>query len=168
MKNVDIIFEMNWIKFSMFYLSVIVIFLCELSEAISDRYPDKPFPSQNLIYNRNVTCGESKGGRFPSKTWTCADIRVNNLRMAYGLYDGMDAKCTETKGFDELAELCRMMMKSIEVSELLWAAMVTDASCDYHNDKRVLLNRTKENFVWHDMGPGYGWIHTLQCMALKG
>ena len=51
-------------------------------------------------------------------------FRVNNLRMAYGLYEGMDKKCTETKGFDELAELCRMMMKSIEVNKNLWAAMV--------------------------------------------
>lgn len=45
--------------------------------------------------------------------------------MAYGLYEGIDTKCTETKGFDELAELCRQMMRSIEVKRTLWAAIVS-------------------------------------------
>ena len=158
---------MNWIWSKVvLYFSVIFIFLCELSEELSEkRFLDKSFPSRNLIYDKNVTCGEYSHGNFPSYTWTCSDIRVNNLRMAYGLYEGMDKKCTETKGFDELAELCRMMMKSVEINKNLWAAMVSNASCEFHNENRVLLNRTIENFVWHDMPPGYGWIHTIQCMA---
>ncbi|CAC5425425.1 unnamed protein product [Mytilus coruscus] len=167
---------MNWMyhKF-VIYISVIFLFLYEFSEELSgdsqkefnQRFPDRSFPNHNLIYERNVTCGEHSKGSFPSQTWTCADVKVNNLRMAYGLYEGIDTKCTETKGFDELAELCRQMMRSIEVKRTLWAAIVSNASCDYHNENRVLLNRTKENFVWHDMTSGFGWIHTIQCMAMR-
>ncbi|CAG2204877.1 unnamed protein product [Mytilus edulis] len=43
---------------------------------------------------------------IPAEIKIFTEEQVNNLRMAYGLYEGIDTKCTETKGFDELAELC--------------------------------------------------------------
>lgn len=46
--------------------------------------------------------------------------------MAYGYNPEVikDDKCTETKGFDELAEVCRRMMASIDANTQLWAAFV--------------------------------------------
>ncbi|KAK3088616.1 hypothetical protein FSP39_021311 [Pinctada imbricata] len=146
-------------------------------DVIMNALNDKTFTNE-VIYGRNVTCGEHKPGLFPSQTWTCADIRVDGLRLAYGLYPGIgvsDVRCTETKGFDELRQLCKKLMESIVSERPLWGAFVSNASCDYHDEKRLILNMTGKKvgedeyirlYEWYEMDPGYGWIQTLQCMAL--
>jgi len=47
--------------------------------------------------------------------------------MAYGYNPDIikDDKCTETKGFDELAQVCRKMMEAIDANTQLWAAVVS-------------------------------------------
>lgn len=49
------------------------------------------------------------------------------MRLAYGLYPGLgvDDKCTETKGFDDVTELCLVMMDAIDIKKELWAALVS-------------------------------------------
>ena len=47
--------------------------------------------------------------------------------MAYGYNPSFIAenhKCTETKGFDELGEVCRKMMNEIGSTKKLWVALV--------------------------------------------
>ena len=45
---------------------------------------------------------------------------------------------------------------------------VANATCDYIDESRVMLNMTQSGgFQWDSMPQGYGWIHTLQCMAVK-
>ncbi|KAJ8322218.1 hypothetical protein KUTeg_000689, partial [Tegillarca granosa] len=50
---------------------------------------------------------------------------VDGMRLAYGLYPGLgvDDKCTETKGFDDVTELCLVMMDAIDIKKELWAAL---------------------------------------------
>lgn len=42
---------------------------------------------------------------------------------------------------------------------------VSNASCDYIEEKRVMLNLNLDGYYWKKMDPGYGWIETLQCVA---
>ena len=46
--------------------------------------------------------------------WLC--FRVNGLRLAYGYYPGwgVDESCQETGGKQELAQLCKLMLKSVD------------------------------------------------------
>ncbi|XP_048727780.1 uncharacterized protein LOC125645880 [Ostrea edulis] len=127
---------------------------------------DKSF-SNVTIYDMNVTCGNHRPGMFPSQTWTCNDIRVNGMRMAYGYYPGLgaDTRCTESGGFDELRQLCHKLMESIASNRQLWGAQVSNASCDYTEENRVMLNLSKSGYYWKTMDPGYGWMETLQCVA---
>lgn len=127
---------------------------------------DKSF-SNVTIYDMEVTCGKHRPGMFPSQTWTCNDIRVNGMRMAYGYYPGLgaDTRCTESGGFDELRQLCYKLMESIASNRQLWGAQVSNASCDYIEEKRVMLNLNLDGYYWKKMDPGYGWIETLQCVA---
>ena len=43
-------------------------------------------------------------------------FRVNGLRLAYGYYPGwgVDESCQETGGKQELAHLCKLMLKSVD------------------------------------------------------
>uniref|UniRef100_K1QBL4 Uncharacterized protein n=1 Tax=Magallana gigas TaxID=29159 RepID=K1QBL4_MAGGI len=92
---------------------------------------------------------------------------VNGMRMAYGYYPGLgaDTRCTESGGFDELRQLCYKLMESIASNRQLWGAQVSNASCDYIEEKRVMLNLNLDGYYWKKMDPGYGWIETLQCVA---
>ena len=52
--------------------------------------------------------------------------RVDSLRMAYGYnFIAKNHKCAETKGFDELGEVCRRMMYEIGSTKKLWVALVS-------------------------------------------
>jgi len=45
---------------------------------------------------------------------------------------------------------------------------VSNATCSYINEPRFLLNMTGvKRYDWHPMTAGYGWIDTLQCMAVR-
>ncbi|KAK3598528.1 hypothetical protein CHS0354_005809 [Potamilus streckersoni] len=144
--------------------------LCD--EPSTFRFKDKSFPNVTLVYGLNVTCDmeKQKPGNFPSQTWTCTDMRVNGSRMAYGYYPnfiGVTNKCTETRGFDELGEVCRAMMRGIDVTKDLWVAYASNAKCDFIDEMRLMLNMTKTGYRWDVMKAGYGWIETLQCMAIR-
>lgn len=52
--------------------------------------------------------------------------RIDGKRLAYGLYPGLaHAECSETKGFDELAQICHVLMNSFGAQKTLWAAFVS-------------------------------------------
>lgn len=128
---------------------------------------DKSF-SNVTVYGREVSCGQHRPGLFPTETWTCNDIRVDGMRIAYGYYPGLgaDSKCTETGGFDELRELCEQLLKkSVAFTGKLWGAQVSNATCDFTKDTRVTLNMVIGGFEWQEMGPGHGMIETLLCTA---
>ncbi|XP_060588188.1 uncharacterized protein LOC132743652 [Ruditapes philippinarum] len=95
-------------------------------------------------------------------------IWVNGMRMGYGYNPSItkDNRCQMTNG-DELTEVCRQMMQGFQSSYNIWAAFVTNATCNFINEKRVFLNMTGPNiYKWEEMKPGYGWIDTLRCTAL--
>lgn len=127
---------------------------------------DKSF-SNSTVYDKQVTCGQHRPGLFPTETWTCNDIRVDGMRIAYGYYPGLgaDTKCTETGGFDELRELCRKLLQSVTFNGKLWGAQVSNATCKYTTDIRVTLNLVIGGYEWQELGPGHGMIETLQCTA---
>ncbi|XP_048729617.1 uncharacterized protein LOC125646976 [Ostrea edulis] len=127
---------------------------------------DKPFPNAT-VYDKKVTCGQHRAGLYPTETWTCNDIRVDGLRIAYGYYPGLgaDTKCTETGGFDELRELCGQLLKSVAFDGKLWGAQVSNATCEFTENTRLTLNLVYEGYEWQELGPGHGMIETLQCTA---
>ncbi|XP_052762788.1 uncharacterized protein LOC128205296 [Mya arenaria] len=154
----------------LFYLNVI----CTENAVVEveQRYADKQFPKGLKIHNKTITCSEDhEPGQFPAHTWTCRDMRVDGLRMAYGYNPVIiksDDKCRETDGRNELSEVCRRMMAQIGSNKQLWAAFVTNATCGRINEKRFLLNMTgPDQYSWNQMKPGYGWIYTLRCMAVR-
>lgn len=153
--------------FLLFYLEYVLA----ADKAAQVRLDDKPFPTGRKIHNRTLTCSEQfEPGKFAAQTWTCKDMRVDGLRLAYGYNPSITKShlCVETKGFNELAELCRRMMQEIGSEKKLWAAFVTNANCDYISEERFLLNMTGPGrFGWSKMKSGYGWIDTLHCMAVK-
>lgn len=156
-------------------IGLFLIFYLQLSssdEVLHYRVEDKPFPSPLVIHSRKVHCSQDdhSPGMFPAFTWTCKDMRVDGMRMAYGYNPSItkDNKCQETNGRDELAEVCRRMMHAFGASYTLWAAFVTNATCNFINEKRVFLNLTGPNmYEWEVMKPGYGWIDTLRCTAVQ-
>ncbi|KAL8596992.1 hypothetical protein ACOMHN_050091 [Nucella lapillus] len=78
---------------------------------------DIPFQRRTTILNKTVTCGGSTWGVFSSRTYTCDDIMVEGLRLAYGYYPGMevrDKSCQETEGRQELTRLCKHLLKHVE------------------------------------------------------
>ncbi|XP_033727853.1 uncharacterized protein LOC117317163 isoform X1 [Pecten maximus] len=164
-----------------FITYTLCVFLFALSLCLSDvlettvededtDVPDHSFPSWTMVHNKNVTCGTIKPGlKFPSQTWTCADARVDGYHLAYSLYAdiGVDRKCVETRGLDELAEVCLAMMREMDVHKPLWAALVTNATCGYHEGKRGYLKKVREGFEWVDMQSGHGAMYTFRCMAEK-
>lgn len=144
-------------------------YICCVASDIEEEFllvQDKSF-SNVTVCGRTVSCGQHRPGLFPTETWTCNDIRVDGMRIAYGYYPGLgaDTKCTETGGFDELRELCRRMLLSVAFEGKLWGAQVSNATCDFTEDTRVTLNMVIGGFEWQEMGSGHGMIETLQCTA---
>ncbi|XP_071110857.1 uncharacterized protein [Haliotis cracherodii] len=144
----------------------------DVSKPKSKRYNDKSFPKHSLVLERNVTCEDipdEKVGRFMSHTWTCHNIRVDGYRLAYGYYPGIgiDIKCNDTGGKHEFAQLCRELLRKVATDRPLHALYITEVSCDYNSDMRVLLNRTsEEEYTWEELQPGNGWVGTIQCMVV--
>lgn len=146
-------------------------------EVLDTDVSDNSFPPWTMVHSKNITCGPiTPGLKFPAQTWTCADAKVDGQRLAYGLYPdiSVDPKCMSTHGLDELAEVCLAMMRAMDVFKPLWAAFITEATCDYHNSPRRYLNRTKSetsedevSYSWVNLNAGNGWVHTFKCMAYK-
>lgn len=42
---------------------------------------------------------------------------------------------------------------------------VFNVSCDYIEEKRVMLNLNFDGYYWKKMDSGYGWIEILQCVV---
>lgn len=143
----------------------------------SDRFYDKAFLAHNWVYNRNVTCGKQSKTIFPSRTWTCANIRVNGHKLAYSHYPFKPGyrhpggRCFETEGRDDIGGICLGLMENVNETAKLWVASITNATCDHTNDNRVLLTIDNSNpdnlqYVWDDFGEGFGWVETLHCLTL--
>ncbi|XP_052250541.1 uncharacterized protein LOC127857871 isoform X1 [Dreissena polymorpha] len=169
--------ERNGLRFA-FNIGILLLFYLNVidsdkpEDTLEARFPDKAFPSGMMIYNKTIECSvDHQPGQFPAQTWTCKDMRVGGLRLAYGYNEAIlkdNDKCKETGGRNELAEICRQMMDRIGSKKELWAAFVTNATCGRLDEKRFLLNMTGVNqYSWDQMNPGYGWIYTLRCMAVK-
>ncbi|KAL4218021.1 hypothetical protein ACF0H5_022759 [Mactra antiquata] len=152
--------------------SLLFEFVSSNPNEYSDRLPDKPFPFPITIHGKNVTCvNETKHipGLYPAQTWTCEDMRVDGRRLAYGYNPSItkDKMCGETQGFDELSEVCRDLMRQMEAKKELWAAFVTNATCEYIDEPRYMLNfKGSGTYTWFSMDKGNGWIYTLRCMAV--
>ncbi|BFZ21145.1 hypothetical protein BsWGS_24184 [Bradybaena similaris] len=142
--------------------------------ARSRRFQDESFPPVMHILSQNVTCGKNIPGRFVAPTYTCADLKINGRRMAYGYYSGWavgqeDQRCQETAGVHEFAQLCLLLLKSISVEKLGFkAAYIPKSTCAYLNETRKLLKKVSPTeYVWTDFKPGWGWTETIQCMTDK-
>ncbi|KAK6168185.1 hypothetical protein SNE40_022062 [Patella caerulea] len=121
-----------------------------------------------VVFGRIITCGNITQGLFPSKTWTCADISVNGANLAYGYNIGSlgVVECQETKGKHEFATLCRELLSIIGVKTPLWAVYIPKATCGKDPRNRAILTKTSNSeFIWEDREPGFGYIHTIQCMV---
>uniref|UniRef100_A0A8W8N664 Uncharacterized protein n=1 Tax=Magallana gigas TaxID=29159 RepID=A0A8W8N664_MAGGI len=152
-------FKITVVRLSLGVILIASVHVCLCAEQNSHveefhMVQDKSF-SNVTIYDMEVTCGKHRPGMFPSQTWTCNDIRVNGMRMAYGYYPGLgaDTRCTESGGFDELRQLCYKLMESIASNRQLWGAQVSNASCDYIEEKRVMLNLNLDGYYWKKMDP---------------
>ncbi|CAL1534915.1 unnamed protein product [Lymnaea stagnalis] len=138
----------------------------------TERFPDKTFPSKTLILNQTVTCGQLTPGKFVAPTYSCSDLRVDGSRLAYGYYFGWavgqdDQRCQETSGVHEFAQLCLLLLKSINVDKLGFKAVyIPKSTCAYINETRRLLKRFSDSdYRWTNLPPGWGWTETIQCMT---
>ncbi|XP_025091955.1 uncharacterized protein LOC112562723 [Pomacea canaliculata] len=132
------------------------------------RFEDEAFPSNMTILNRLITCGNSTWGKFTTPTFTCDDIRVNGLRLAYGYYPGwgVDDHCQETGGNHEFTQLCMKMLKKIGMHHKgIYGAMVNNATCGHIDEERYLLKMSERSrYEWTLMPAGRGWVSSLSCM----
>ena len=66
-----------------------------------------------------------------------------------------------------------ILFLTLSMYSLILSFQVSNATCDYTPENRVMLNMTYKretrtrDFRWDQMSAGYGWIYTLQCMAVK-
>ncbi|XP_064652768.1 uncharacterized protein LOC135503229 isoform X2 [Lineus longissimus] len=131
---------------------------------------DKSFPSSTILFGRNVTCGEHKPGLFPSRTWSCTDIKVDGLRLSFTYMPGLGAakrECGETKGRNDLAALCNHLLLAQGIEETLWSAFVSQASCHLSQGQRILLRNTSKIHEWRTEEEGKGYIKSIQCMVIS-
>ncbi|XP_070208298.1 uncharacterized protein [Littorina saxatilis] len=92
---------------------------------------------------------------------TAVCFRVDGLRLAYGYYPGwgVDENCQETKGMQELAQLCKLMLRTEDKHKELYGAIVNNATCRY-------TEKSKRRHVWKLMpSGGNGWLSSLSCMV---
>ncbi|XP_014787318.1 uncharacterized protein LOC106881444 [Octopus bimaculoides] len=165
-----------------FILSILLFYaytlvsLTEADKLPSDRYHDKSFLPTSLIYNRKVSCGNMTPGVYTSRTWTCSNIRVDGRKIAFGHYPvkspHVKNHCFDTNGTDDIGGICLGLMKHVNESAKLWAASVTNATCDYTEEERVLLtfnasDSENHKYIWKDLPGGSGWIETLHCLTLN-
>ncbi|XP_012942964.1 uncharacterized protein LOC106012988 [Aplysia californica] len=138
----------------------------------SERFADESFPPETTVLQQTITCGKHEPGRFVSPTYTCADLRVNGSRLAYGYYHGWaagqhDLRCQETAGVHEFAQLCIYLLRSINKHDKGFKAVyIPNSTCTYINETRKLLKKVSaDGFEWRTFKAGWGWTHTLQCMT---
>ncbi|XP_013378625.1 uncharacterized protein LOC106150397 isoform X2 [Lingula anatina] len=150
--------------------------LLSLGGAMMDlvRFEDKPFDTSILVHGRTVSCnGSIPKGRFAGPTWTCADIKVDGLRLSYGFISYESGVGQSERHCDantdnltnDYAQLCREMMavqKDVG-REPFWSAFISDGSCGALPEKRMRFLKDRGR-VWHVMDPGRGYVRTLQCM----
>ncbi|XP_076456467.1 uncharacterized protein LOC143290825 [Babylonia areolata] len=123
-----------------------------------------------MILNRTVTCGGGTWGVFSARTYTCDDIKVDGLRLAYGYYPGMevsDKRCQETEGRQELTRLCKHLLKYVEKRHKgFYGVFVNNATCGYSEKQRLMfIKNTRRSHKWVNLGPGYGWLSSISCMV---
>ncbi|XP_076438107.1 uncharacterized protein LOC143277205 [Babylonia areolata] len=133
------------------------------------RFEDIPFQRETKILNKTVTCGERNWGKFTTLTYTCDDIRVDGLRLAYGYYPGwgVDETCQETGGKQELAQLCRFLLQSTDLYQQdFYGVFVNNATCSRTSEKRYMLEKQSSlQHQWTLMDPGHGWLSSISCMV---
>ncbi|XP_076456581.1 uncharacterized protein LOC143290908 [Babylonia areolata] len=133
------------------------------------RQKDIPFERESKVMNKTVTCGEKNWGVFPFLTYTCDDIKVNGLRLAYGYYPGwgVDENCQETEGPQELTMLCKLLLRTaIKHYNHFKGIVVNNATCRRTEKKRYrFVKRAKRRYKWEVVEPGHGWLSSLSCMV---
>ncbi|GAB1598062.1 uncharacterized protein LOC115210716 [Argonauta hians] len=168
--------SVTFIMSILLFYAYTLVSLTQADTLPSDRFHDKPFLPVNVIYNRKVSCGDIIPGIYTSRTWTCSNIRVDGRKIAFGHYPlksrHVKNQCFDTNGTDDIGGICLGLMKLVNESAKLWAASVTNATCDYTEEDRVLLtfnSSDSENlkYVWKDLPGGSGWIETLHCLTLR-
>ncbi|KAL8582570.1 hypothetical protein ACOMHN_055580 [Nucella lapillus] len=128
-----------------------------------------PFQRETKILNKTVTCGDRNWGKFTTLTYTCDDIKVDGLRLAYGYYPGwgVDETCQETGGKQELAALCQLMLQSTDrYYQDFYGVFVNNATCAQTREKRYMLEKVSAHYhKWTMMEPGNGWLSSISCMV---
>lgn len=156
------------------YSLVPMLFLTISSAAISDeRKPDTLFANWTELAGRNVTCDNWKHPpvKFPSDTWSCYNIRVDGRRLRYWYIPGFGAEthCSDGKkkndGLNDVAALCRAMLKAHGISRELWTAYVNDASCRRSNKERFVFRQVNGKYKFDTFPSGHGYIILLRCMT---
>ncbi|KAL8561516.1 hypothetical protein ACOMHN_057210 [Nucella lapillus] len=129
---------------------------------------DIPFQTETRVLNKTITCAGNRWGTFPSLTYTCDDIRVDGLRLAYGYYPGWGVKetCQETEGRQELTNLCQRMLRGVDPpGKEIYGVFVNNATCRRTDQSRYMLTRRgKQRHKWVRLGPGNGWLSSISCM----
>lgn len=154
---------------------VIVFFLTISSAAVSDeRKPDKLFANWTALSGRNVTCdnGKHPDVKFPADTWSCYNIRVDGRRLRYWYIPGFGAEthCSDGKkkndGLNDIAALCRALLKAHGITRELWTAYVNDASCSHTKKLRVVFRKLNGKYQFETFPAGRGYILLLRCMTV--
>ncbi|KAI0231648.1 hypothetical protein LSAT2_017999 [Lamellibrachia satsuma] len=132
--------------------------------------------------------------KFPSDTWSCYNIRelftpatrraarqarsgeprfsgVDGRRLRYWYIPGFGAEthCSDGKkkndGLNDVAALCRAMLKAHGISRELWTAYVNDASCRRSNKERFVFRKVNGKYKFDTFPSGHGYVILLRCMT---
>jgi hypothetical protein len=138
------------------------------------RYPDKRFREVNMLFDHTVTCTATAndiGHVFPSETWSCYNIRVDDLpvRSCYSHAVGLHSKCENEDGHNDFGAICRHLLKLHNVKRDLKAALIVP---DLHvssgdragRQKRMVLSPDGSTFSWQQFTEQSGRLKDLRCM----
>ncbi|XP_064597241.1 uncharacterized protein LOC135463748 [Liolophura sinensis] len=146
------------------FLAALIIMEPMLTTGIK-LYKDTSFPVFNKVMGRNITCDAHIPGEYPGPTWTCADMRVDGLRVAYGYHPRVSVSgfCTDTGGRENLGAICRGLLWANQITKTFWAASVSEATCATTEQKRAIVIEEDRDFYWKDFKSGRGWMITIHC-----
>ncbi|KAK2144193.1 hypothetical protein LSH36_777g00004 [Paralvinella palmiformis] len=156
-------------------LHLLFVIVADVSaDRVAQRRPEILFANSTLLNDRKVTCDNFRpsDGKFAADTWACHNMKVDGLYLRYWYIPGFgaDTGCSDGKSkYDsrnDLAELCRQMMRAHGVHKELWAAYVNKASCLRSPGKRVIFALSGDTFHWETVPQGNGYVITFRCMAV--
>jgi len=149
--------------------------ICFENDVSVVRVHEKMFDESTQLGKYTVTCENVKSdAKFPSATWSCHNIRINGKKLRH-LFQYHESHCVTDKkssaekfdGKNDIAELCRKMMKAHGVHAELWSAFVHKPKCGNKKESMMIFTPVDDrNYQWNET-VSKGYATTIRCMAVN-